>query len=163
MHSTSRQTFFIIFILLVIGFVVYTSLDSSFFQKEPQNTVDIPEQKVSKVKIGNSPEISVIVADTEATRQQGLSGMKSLELNTGMLFVFEEPGRHNFWMKDMHFPIDIIWISETDTVVHVERNISPDTFPQLFSSSHNALYVVEVPAGFADKYGIDISDQVSFL
>lgn len=102
------------------------------------------------------------VADTFATRVQGLSNRKSLPENRGLLFVFEEADQHGFWMKDMLFSIDIIWISEDKKVVHVEENVSPDTYPNAFAPSESALYVFEINAGEADKKGIKLGDEVQF-
>jgi hypothetical protein len=53
----------------------------------------------------------VTVAWTEAERERGLSGRDSLSAGEGMWFVLPEPGRHGFWMKDMGFPIDLVWIT----------------------------------------------------
>ena len=59
----------------------------------------------------NNFEIYLDLAATNEEKRRGLSGRNGLEENEGMLFVFEEPGFYSFWMKDMLFPIDIIWIS----------------------------------------------------
>ncbi len=79
-----------------------------------------------------------------------------------MLFVFDTPGKHGFWMKDMHFPIDIIWIDRDLTIVHVERSISQETFPTVFASDANASYVLEVVAGFSEKNNLKEGDRVNF-
>src|SRR5690349_20381775 len=73
------------------------------------------EQIVTRpyVIIEGTPEpIFVSLADTDATREQGLSGALGLGTTEGMLFLFDYPGRPAFWMKDMLFSIDIIWISQ---------------------------------------------------
>jgi len=64
-----------------------------------------------------------------------------------MLFVFENPGIHGIWMKDMKFPIDIIWLDKDMSVISKELNVSPDTYPQVFYPSREAYYVLEVKAG----------------
>ena len=53
---------------------------------------------------------------------QGLAVKNQLKENEAMLFVFEKPGKHSFWMKDMKFPIDIIWLDSTGKIVHIEEN-----------------------------------------
>ena len=63
----------------------------------------------TQVKLG-SGVFSLTVADTEASRIQGLSGTPSLSPNGGMLFDFEADGAHGIWMKDMKYPIDIVWL-----------------------------------------------------
>lgn len=100
------------------------------------------------------------IADDVAERTQGLSGREFLPNNTGLLFVFENPGVQRFWMKDMNFPIDIIWVDADLRVVDVTRNAQPDSFPQTFSPTTPVLYVLEVNAGEAEH--IEIGAAVSF-
>ena len=109
--------------------------------------------------------INVELAQTEVEREQGLSGHKPLEENEGMLFIFERPGFHGFWMKDMLFAIDIIWLAPSEIegnakIVHIERNLSPDTYPKIFGPNNQALYVLEVNAGFAEKNNWVEGDEV---
>ena len=89
---------------------------------------------------------NVTVADEPHEWRQGLSGTVRLEDQSGMLFVFETEDRYGMWMKDMRYPIDIIWINNELTVVHIEENVSPDTYPEVFASSVPARFVLEVPA-----------------
>ena len=99
--------------------------------------------------------LQVEIAQTPKEKATGLSHRSSLAEGRGMLFVFEGESDHSFWMKDMHFLIDIIWINTEKRVVHIERNIAPDTYPQSFRSPIPARYVLEVPAEYAqDVIGI---------
>lgn len=109
------------------------------------------------VRIGES-EIYVTVSDTPISRAQGLSGTTSLEPNTGMLFVFEEPGLYGFWMKEMNYSIDMLWLDREKKIVHVESNVLPSSYPQIFISKTDAQYVLEVPAGFVSKNLVNIGD-----
>jgi len=97
-------------------------------------------------RVGNTDYVFEL-RQTNEERRQGLSGRPGLPLNTGMLFIFDTPGKHSFWMKDMLFNIDIIWFDADKNVVHVESNVSPDTFPRSFGPSTDTLYVLELPAG----------------
>jgi uncharacterized membrane protein (UPF0127 family) len=103
------------------------------------------------------------ISDTPSKREKGLSGRESIDSNTAMIFIFNKADYHGIWMKDMNFPIDIIWISETMQVVHVEEYVYPDTYPEIFKPSQKAKYILEVDAGFADKEGIKITDLVTLL
>ena len=95
------------------------------------------------------------VADTLALQTRGLSGRAGLAEGEGMLFIFDEAGVHGIWMKDMRFSIDIIWAADDGTILTIEERISPYTYPQSFqASSLAARYVLEVPAGFVEKSGI---------
>jgi len=66
------------------------------------------------------------VVETEEKRAVGLGGRESLCSACAMLFVFEKPGNHAFWMKGMNFPLDIVWLLD-DTVVHIERQVAQDS------------------------------------
>jgi uncharacterized membrane protein (UPF0127 family) len=80
-----------------------------------------------------------------------------------MLFVFDKPSIYPFWMKDMNFPIDMIWIGENDEVVYIEKNAQPDSYPETFVSSQNAKYVLEVISSFSEKNNLKVGDRVEFL
>ena len=118
--------------------------------------------QVSKniIKIKDA-EVAIEIADTPALREKGLSGREELGENEGMLFVFDSSSPRSFWMKDMHFPIDIIWIGEDKKVAGVSANISPNTFPQSFSSPVPVPYVLEVSAGWTERHGITPGDQMT--
>jgi hypothetical protein len=106
--------------------------------------------------------INVELAQTDMQRAQGLSGHKPLASNEGMLFFFAQPGQYGFWMKDMLFPIDIMWISADKKIVHIEHDLSPETYPQVFTPKEQAQYVLEVSAGLTDKNKWREGDQVKF-
>lgn len=116
---------------------------------------------ISTVTIGTTT-VAVEMALDDTSRQRGLSGRASLAEGHGMLFVFEEEGDWGIWMKDMNFPIDIIWATKDGTIVTIEKNVEPNTYPKSFYPAQPALYVLEVPAGFADKYGIAEGQQIFF-
>ncbi|MSR70507.1 DUF192 domain-containing protein [Candidatus Kaiserbacteria bacterium] len=107
-----------------------------------------------------STKVAVDVADTESLREQGLSGRAGLAEGEGMLFVFERDGLWAFWMKDMLFPLDMIWADAEGRVVTVAADVSPDTYPQTFAPSAPALYVLEVPAGFAAQHGVALGTKL---
>ena len=104
--------------------------------------------------------VCVSVADTVQARQQGLSGRSGLALDEGMLFVFPQDGKYGFWMKDMRFSIDILWLNASGTVVYMAQNVSPDSFPKSFESDVPARYVLELPAGYAEAHSVAIGDIV---
>jgi uncharacterized protein len=108
----------------------------------------------------NNETIKVELANTLETRIQGLSGRDELAQDSGMLFIFDEPGFHSFWMKDMLFALDIIWIDDQLTVVDMHKNITPETFPEAFRPTKPAQLVLEVNTGFIENYNIQQGDQV---
>ena len=106
---------------------------------------------------------SVIVARTDAERELGLGGRDSLSPETGMLFVFDHAEKYGFWMKDMKFAIDIVWLDENLRVVHVENSLLPETYPKIFSPGENSRFVLEVAAGIAQKNNYSDGQILDFL
>ena len=100
------------------------------------------------------------VADSKASRTKGLSNVHAIGPNEGKLFVFEEEDYHEFWMKDMNFSLDIIWINDLGTVVDIKENISPDTYPNSFKPIAKASKVLEVNSGYVAQNSIKIGDQM---
>ena len=72
-----------------------------------------------------------------------------------MLFVFPDNDQHGIWMKDMKFPIDIIWISENYNIVHVKKDATPESYPTVFKNSKPARYVLELPAGSIETFSFN--------
>lgn len=120
-----------------------------------------PKSNVPNVEIGGKI-INVEIADTNEKRELGLSGHTPLKDNQGMLFVFDKTGKYPFWMKDMLFPLDIIWISEDFKIVYIEKNAQINSFPNTFGDDKEALYVLEVNAGFSEKNNLKTGDQIKF-
>lgn len=96
---------------------------------------------------------SIEVADTSATREQGLSGRTQLGEDYGMLFIFPYADRYGFWMKDMTLTIDIIWMNEDGRIITIEENVPADSYPEVFYPVSNAKYVLETRAGYASEHG----------
>lgn len=118
-----------------------------------------PPHEENEIIIGDN-RVRVLVADTESERARGLSGRETLALDEGMLFVFEEPGTYGFWMKEMRFSIDILWISAEGRVVGVEKSASPDSYPRIFTPPIPIRYVLEAPAGFFDAHQLEVGQKV---
>lgn len=102
--------------------------------------------------------VHVIIADTEATQERGLGGRNGLAPNEGMLFVFPSDGIYPFWMKDTLFSIDIIWLDIHGTIVDMRTNVSPESYPEVFTPTASARYVLEVSAGYVLEHNIKIGD-----
>jgi uncharacterized membrane protein (UPF0127 family) len=104
--------------------------------------------------------LEVEVANTSALRELGLAGRKSIPNNGGMLFVFDTPGRYGWWVKDMLFPVDIVWINDDGIVVNIERNVSPDSYPKTYINESPASYVLEMNAKGSLERGLYIGSKV---
>lgn len=136
-------------------FFVYSTMTTPAGQNTPNG------ERLVTLAVGRH-ELLVEIADTPALRARGLSGRPMLESNRGMLFAFDEPGVFEFWMPDMRFPIDIIWIDEHQIVTEVMPSITPDTYPRRFTPKAPARYVLEVNAGWASAHGINAGVRVSW-
>lgn len=112
------------------------------------------------ITIGDSVA-RVFVADTPESRARGLGGRTGLESDEGMLFVFPEDGRYAFWMKDMRFAIDIVWLSSDGVIVSVESSVQPESYPRPFVPEGDARYVLELPAGYARAHGLAVGDFIA--
>lgn len=110
-------------------------------------------------------KITIDVVDNFFSRAKGLSGRESLPPDHGMLFVFSFPQPQSFWMHDMKFDLDIIWISKGKVVEITENVPSPsktNNVPKIVTPKVLADQVLEVPAGFAASHGIKVGDEVDF-
>lgn len=119
------------------------------------------EQDRSLIVFENK-EFIIERAETQETRTRGLSGRVSLPEHHGLLFDFFVEGDYGFWMKDMNFSIDMLWINSEREVVHIEHDVAPDTYPTLFHSSEPARFVLEINAQLTEKYDIDVGDKADF-
>ena len=105
--------------------------------------------------------IDIEIAGNDYEREKGLMYRHSLPDNAGMLFIFEQSGPLSFWMRNTYISLDIIFADENRQIVTIQKNAKPLSYVQI-PSKMNAKYVVEVNAGFCDKYGIAVGDYISF-
>ena len=103
------------------------------------------------------------IADTEILREQGLSGHKPLGMNEGMLFAFPEEGFHSFWMKDMTFPIDILWLDSDYHIMDVRERAQPSSYPEIFTPRMPSQYVLELPEGFFENHSLKIGNTLEII
>jgi len=142
----------VIFILIVLfGWWIYTR-EVSVPEVSPIAPIESPSAMVS---FGSDAlTYFVEVADTDMLRERGLSGRAGLYDDEGMLFVFESLDMHGFWMKDMNFPIHIIWMDQNLEVVDVLMDVQPNSYPATFMPSKPSQYALEVAANANRPYGI---------
>jgi len=163
-----KLKYLIVLILASFAFVILfiqTKFDNitnkkTFVSTETYKTI-CGEYKKGEIKTG-SITLPVDIADDSCKQTLGLSGKASLN-NDGMLFIFENAGNYGFWMKDMNFPLDIIWINSNFEIVGIEKDLYPETFPKLFGQNYFAKYVLEISAGNSQKNNINIGDKIIFF
>ncbi len=107
-----------------------------------------------------SKALNLEIVNTDELREKGLSGRESLAQNAGMLFEFDQTDQHCFWMRDMNFPIDIIWLDEHKKVVHIKENAQPSSYPERFCPETPSAYVLEVQAGLVRQENITVGSQL---
>jgi uncharacterized membrane protein (UPF0127 family) len=164
------KRFFIQIIALVLvavaGLYIYKYPEAINFiipSKNPLSTTN----KLTTIKIGDLT-LNVEVAQTENERIKGLSGREKLAEGSGMLFVFPEKSIHQFWMKEMKFPIDMIFIN-SGNVVDLLKDVPPPVQNQkdkdlpVYSSKIQSDMVLEVPAGFINSQNIKPDDKVFLI
>ena len=151
----NRKLFWIIYIFIfaVLVFILWVIFVE---QKLPCGPY---EQK--KLEIGGK-EIKIDISDNDCKRVQGLSDRKDMSENNGMLFIFDKEGNYPFWMKEMNFSIDIIWVDDNFNVVGIEKSVATSTYPEAFGEKYSAKYVLELSSGFSDKNNVEVGNKISF-
>ncbi len=139
-----KNSVFVVVFLLSIFFILFSN------------------KNIKIVKIAGQ-DIKVELAIARGDQISGLSGRESMPVDTGMLFIFPTPSKHHFWMKDMKFNLDMIWIDEDLNVVYIKENASPFYFPESYGPEIDCKYVLELNAGFVKKYNLKIGDKVEFV
>ena len=140
---------------MLLSSIAYIEIESVQTQQQEQN-------KTALVSLGGV-NVTASLSTTPDSQSKGLSIKDSLNEKEGMLFIFESPQKYSFWMKDMKFPIDIIWINSTGKIVHIEKNLSPCYLllpcPS-YAPNNDSLYVLEVVSNFTNKFGVSVGDSV---
>ena len=106
-----------------------------------------------------SVSFNLEVAETPVKRMQGLMFRKTMNADSGMIFIFPESSARSFWMKDTYIPLDIIFLDEKFEVVTVLHDV-PILNTQPRKSKESAQYVVELNAGAAARNGIEIGSKL---
>lgn len=154
----NKNKYLIAICLIIISFLVFQYFNSN--NKNPTNTI-VPVAKV----IVSGKQIDVAVARTAQEKANGLSGKTYLAEDEGIIFVFPQKTYPSFWMVDMNFALDIIWISD-NTIIHIDENVPPPKNGQknqdlpLYKPPKAINYVLEVNAGFANENHIKVGDKV---
>ncbi len=150
----------VIFILVLLGVVAVGYAIPSIIKSSRSLQASTESQPLSTTTVTiNDHQLTVELAVTADQQAQGLSGRDSLATNTGMLFVFTPPAQVPFWMKDMKFPLDFVWIKD-GTIVQIDRKIAPsatgtptDQLP-LITPNQPVDDVLEINANAADSFAI---------
>lgn len=147
---------FLLLLVLVAGVVFVQNYlktnNLSFFGKSPTLAIN---DRVFELKVAKSQE----------EKEIGLSETKSLSDNQGMIFLFDKPDYYSFWMKNMQFSIDIIYI-DNDHIVTIFQDVQPpkekNASLPIFNSTQPADMVLEINSGLSKKYNFKEGDKVTY-
>lgn len=142
----SRKWLLLVVVLVAVFFIYNrTGLSSRDSEDMPATTLKIGK-KIIKIEI----------ASDEKSRARGLSGREGLAKDEGLLMVFEKPAKYGIWMKDMKFPIDILWIRKGQ-ITTIQKNAevpipgTPEAVLVVYHPFEEADMILEMTAGFADE------------
>lgn len=152
-HSTK---FFVGGIVVLLFLAVTLFATSQMFDSSDDYLTSLDTQTAM---IGEQ-SIILFIADTPTLQARGLSRVPTLAENTGMIFPFAYPHVPQFWMKDMYFALDMIWLDESLTIIDIHQNVTPETYPETFSPVQPASAVIEVVAGTVADLGIGVGDKI---
>lgn len=124
-----------------------------------------PSEKFIPVFFPNGVKITAELAVTIEERQRGLMFRESIASDQGMLFIFEEEGIHSFWMMNVKFPIDILWLDREKRIVHIEYSAPPcKKMPcPSYEPKLPSMYVLELKAGGLKENQLKLYDRIDFI
>jgi uncharacterized membrane protein (UPF0127 family) len=148
--------------VLIAAFFIFNNCDD-----DPNNVSYYTFKKEGELtftdSLGNSIiRIDIEIADNDYERQLGLMNRESMEELQGMLFIFPAERYQSFWMLNTLFSLDMIFINKNKEIVTIHKNTTPLS-QQSYPSSKPAIYVLEVVAGFTDKYNIIEGDKIFWI
>jgi uncharacterized membrane protein (UPF0127 family) len=157
---------FLLFII-IISYVMYGSVAYGLSKLENysfQEAAYAPTVRLKTIEVdcAEKNKFKTYVVDGEMDKNKGLSVFSKIKNDEAMLFVFDTLDRYSFWMKDMKFPIDIVWLDQYGYVVDLKSDALVNTYPEVFEPKAESLYVLEFNAGIAQKMNIKIGDFCSF-
>ncbi|MDO8460841.1 MAG: DUF192 domain-containing protein [bacterium] len=145
-----------LFALLLI-IVVGSKFAMDYLANNPNPFIKIPTAAI------NNQTFKLFIAKSAKEKEIGLSGKDSLSQDYAMYFSFEKPDYYSFWMKNMKFPIDMIFLSN-NRIVTIYENLEPPSqdlkSPPLYKSNEPADAVLEINAGLTKKYNIKVGDEI---
>lgn len=120
-------------------------------------------QEIKRVCINNDC-FKAELAQTKEQQIRGLMFRECLANDSAMLFIYQREDFYSFWMKNMNFPLDIIWANAGKEIVHIEKNVPPckEEKCQSYKPLQKAMYVLEISAGLADRLQIKTGDKLTF-
>ena len=156
----TRKPHFYIFIIILCSSFVFALSTFTANARTLDDLEDLEKGSVSiKLNSNESIEFSVLIAESNKDRRQGLMHIEFMEENQGMLFLFNPPRRVSMWMRNTPMSLDILFINRNGEVINMEENTTPYSTKAL-SSGGTIRWVLEINGGLAKKMGIKTGDLV---
>jgi uncharacterized protein len=155
----------IVVIILVLAFAAFLLTNNFLSSKKNNSEFTFKKDGVLTFSdsTGNSKaKIDIQIANTDFDRQLGLMFRKSMSENQGMLFIFPQESVQSFWMRNTYIPLDMIFINAAKKIITIRKN-TKTLSDQSYKSTVPAKYVIEVDAGFSDKFNIRVGDRVNWI
>lgn len=161
--------FLLVAVLLIFG-GGFTSVGQLSRGRQATESASIAQRQIeegkTRVKVRNLDIVAEIAA-SDKDKKKGLADRDSLAISEGMLFVYDKSGIYTFWMKDVKFPIDIVWISRDKKIVDIVSSAEPepdkdDEDLKRYRPDGESQYILEINAGLAGANGLAIGDEVNF-
>jgi uncharacterized membrane protein (UPF0127 family) len=169
-NNNKKKWLKIIAAIVILLAIVLLSIKPNLTNKQvkrPAKTSEIKFKKEGRLTFftGDGNEavrtIDLEIADGNYERQQGLMYRYSMGDTTGMLFIMEREEPQAFWMKNTYISLDIIYLNSDFRIVKIQSYTQPLS-EESIPSYKAAKYVVEVIAGFCDRFGIEEGDYIRY-
>ncbi|MDX1941324.1 MAG: DUF192 domain-containing protein [Saprospiraceae bacterium] len=147
--------------LSFIALIIFFTLPNS---QKPPSGPRFQQEGTLQIMSANGNLIQTIdieIADNEFDQAQGLMWRKSMEETQGMLFIMDKMEEQSFWMLNTYIPLDIIFADDGLKIVKIKANAKPQSLDAI-KSEYPARFVLEVNAGFCEKFGIKEGDSIQF-
>lgn len=150
------------FAILLVVIVAYrfSAKDHQYACAFKISSQPLPETEGDAFRVDTCVKLEVV--STASERTLGLSGRESMLREQGMLFDFVTTGKYCMWMKDMNFPLDMLWLSADKRIVEIKEDVTPETYPQTFCGPESARYVVEVNSGVSKAGNLQLGQSLRF-
>lgn len=145
-------------VILTIVLIIFVFSIFSLLNKRESNKLTIQTEK-------RDISFNIEFVKSPSNKATGLSKYNSIEDNYGMVFLNDSDTKISFWMKNMKFPIDIIFINSNNTIIDIHKNNQPCLYNAscpLITPTSNYRTVLEINSGLVDKYEIKVGDKVVY-
>ncbi|GAB4288839.1 MAG: hypothetical protein Kow0098_06420 [Ignavibacteriaceae bacterium] len=163
--KTKKNNFSVVVFIVIIAVAGYYVINNLTGNNEVEEYYHFKKEGelIFTDSTGNSKiKIDIEIADNEYERQLGLMKRKEMEEKQGMLFIFPQERMQSFWMRNTLISLDMIFVNADKKIVTIHKNtetLSDKSYP----STAPAKYVIEVVAGFTDKFNINEGDKVNWM